>query len=530
MPGHVKAIVAAVMILAAAGCERRGPERQQVAAGGSAQTREIRKVRGPAVAGIFYPRHADDLAEQVDRCLAEVEPAPLKNLRGLVCPHAGYDFSGPVAAVAYKQLDGRAIDTVVVMAPSHYADFKGASIPDVDAYETPLGRVPLSLLDEELAKTRPFVRNPPCNVVRPGWWKQSPQEELPTFGEDTPHSWEHSLEVQIPFLQRTLKDFVLVPIVMGEVDPKEAADALAPHLDKKTLVVASSDLSHQYPYDTACQLDASSIRAICDLDVDWLERGEWLPSEEPCGKLPVLTLMYLARKNGWQAKLLDYRNSGDTSGNKSGVVGYAAIAFVEPDAAEPAEPPAAALTPEEGKILLELAAKTVNDVVTYGTQPPADESEMTEGLRRRRACFITLTKSGQLRGCIGTIFPREPLCRAVVEKARSAALEDPRFTPVTKEELDQLEVEVSVLTVPRRLEIASPEDLVKKLRPHTDGVVLRVGRRQATYLPQVWEQIPEPEAFLGHLAEKAGLAADAWKDPAAMVLIYQVQAFKQSEM
>jgi len=509
---------AVVMLVGLCGC---GPGLQQTGQAGDAAPRatgpratgatpvspaaNAEKVRRPAVAGIFYPRDAETLASQLDRYLAEVKPAPVARLRGIVAPHAGYEFSGPVAAVAYKQLEGRDVNTVIVMAPSHYAYFEGASIPAVDAYETPLGMIPLSprAKDLLLKETPPVVSNPRCQVSRPRWLGQSPKEPPPD-GEDTPHTWEHSLEVQLPFLQRTLKNFTIVPMVFGEVEPKKVADVLDGILDEKTILVASSDLSHFYPYDTACQLDASSIRAICDLDVDWMERVDWLPSESPCGRAPILTLMYLAKKHGWRAKLLDYRNSGDTSGDKSGVVGYAAIVFFEPkegDTSAEAEAPAARLTPQDGKILLDLAAKTVTEVVTHGTQPAVDLAEMPESLTQRRACFVTLTKKGELRGCIGTIFPREPLCRAVVERARSAATEDSRFLPVGKEELDDLDVEVSVLSVPARLEFKSPEDLVAKLRPNVDGVVLRIGRRQAT-----------------------------WKSPQAMVLIYQVEAFKQPEM
>ena len=527
--GCLSAVVAVVVGLC--GC---GPGLQQTGEAGDAgrsPPAAVGKVRRPAVAGLFYPRDPKTLARQVDRHLADVKPVPVKNLRGIVAPHAGYDFSGPVAAVAYKQLEDRDVDTVIVMAPTHYAHFEGASIPAVDSYETPLGVVPLSPRAKELLlkEIPPLVRNPRCQVSRPRWWGQAPKEPPPD-GEDTPHTWEHSLEVQLPFLQRTLKDFTIVPMVLGRVDPKKVAEALEGVLDEQTILVASSDLSHFYPYETACQLDASSIRAICDLDVDWMERVEWLPSEEPCGKLPILTLMYLAKKHGWRAKLLDYRNSGDTSGDKSSVVGYAAIVFFQPEEGEtPAEAPTAGLTPQDGKILLDLAAKTVTEVVTHGTQPSVDLAEMPESLTRRRACFVTLTKNGELRGCIGSIFPREPLCRAVVQRARSAATEDSRFLPVGKEELDELDIEVSVLTIPRRLEFQSPEDLVAGLRPEIDGVVLRVGRRQATYLPQVWEQIPDAETFLSHLSKKAGLPPDAWKSPQAMVLIYQVEAFKQPE-
>lgn len=489
---------------------------------------QVETFRRAAVAGQFYAGSREQLAEQVDELLAEAKSAPVKGLRGLVSPHAGYEFSGPIAAVSYKQLEGRGFRTVIVMAPSHYALFEGASIPEVDAYKTPLGLVPLSPRAKELAKLDPMLLCPANEVDRAG----------------SPHGREHSLEVQLPFLQRTLNEFTLVPIVFGQVEPKKVARALEGVVDDKTLVVASSDFSHYNPYDVACQLDAASIRAICDLDVDWFEQSRAGPSEEPCGRGPILALVYLAKKNGWKAKLLDYRNSGDTSGEKSRVVGYAAIAFFDPKESEKpegpkertaaAEPDSSPLSPEDGKILLDLAEKAVREVVNHdarnrGMPPWVDEAEMPPSLTQPRACFVTLTKNGDLRGCIGSIFPREPLYRAVVERARSAAVEDARFPPVRPEELDDLEIEVSVLTIPERLGYRSPQDLLAALRPGVDGVVLQVGPGQATYLPQVWEQLPDAEDFLRQLSQKAGLPPEAWRSPQAVVLTYQVEAFQQAQ-
>ena len=176
-----------------------------------------------------------------------------------------------------------------------------------------------------MAKVKPLAINPPCEVERPQWWPASPQRELPPFGEDTPHTWEHSVEVQVPFLQRTLKQFSVVPIVLGRVDPEAVGEALMPLLDDETLLVASSDLTHYLPYDTAQKLDGTCVPRVCSLNTDWLEQEEGRMARTPlaCGKLRrSQALMHVARKKGWKAKLLDYRNSGDTAGDKSRVVGY----------------------------------------------------------------------------------------------------------------------------------------------------------------------------------------------------------------
>ncbi len=202
----------------------------------------------------------------------------------------------------------------------------------------------------------------------------------------------------------------------------------------------------------------------------------------------------------------------------------------------PSEPheraPEGTFTREERKFLLELARKTIREVVTSGNMPEIDESGLSSSssMTEPKGCFVTLKKSGELRGCIGHIFPREPLYRAVMDNARNAALEDPRFHPVEPQELALLEIEVSVLTVPQPLDFESPDDLLNKLRPEVDGVVLQIGRRQATYLPQVWEQLPDKESFLAHLSAKARLPASAWKQPGTAILTYQVEAFKESEM
>jgi hypothetical protein len=485
----------------------------------AAATAAAEKTREAAVAGLFYPKQPAELERTVDELLAAAKPQPVERLRGLVCPHAGYRFSGPVAATAYKLLRPQEFDTVIVLGPSHYASFAGASVADATRFTTPLGAIPVSPLAAELAREKPLALAGPCDVERPDWWRQSPLVP-PAAGQDTPHTWEHSLEVQLPFLQRTLKQFSLVPIVFGDVEPEAVARVLAGRLDAKTLVVASSDLSHYHTYEEARQRDTTCVEAICRLNIEWM-RGQ-----EACGKGPILALMHLARQRGWKPRLLDCRNSGDTSDERSRVVGYAAVAFVE-DRQAAAEPAPPRCSPAERKALLDLARQSLAAAVR-GAPPPKDSAGLSARFRSAGACFVTLTERGQLRGCIGHIFPQMPLVEAVVSNAAHAALEDPRFPPVVPDEIDRIHIEISLLSVPQPLEFGSPAELLARLRPGVDGVVLRVGRHQATYLPQVWEQIPEKPEFLGELARKAGLPADAWKSPEARVLTYQVEAFAEA--
>jgi len=505
------AAAAASMILAAACDGQRSPEKQ------IATPPRPKRIREPAVAGLFYPKDQAALSQTLDALLAGAKTCTIDGeLRALVCPHAGYPYSGPVAATAYRLLSGHDFQTVVLLAVSHYAGFAGASVANADVYRTPLGDVPVSPKARELSKTSPFVLEPRCLVQRPQWFSQA-SHAVPPVGEDTPETWEHSGEVEVPFLQKALKNFTLVPVVTGEVDPEQMARVLAGRVDDKTLVLASSDLSHYHPYDEARARDKVTTDAIVNIDIDRMKL-----SGDACGKTPVLALMYLAKEKGWKATLLDYRNSGDTAGNKDAVVGYAAIAFYTPRQQ--------GFTKPERKVLLDLARRALREVVKTGKLPDVAADAFPTKFTEKKGCFVTLTERGQLRCCIGHIVPHESLFKAIMDNAQSAALHDYRFAPVQPDELDKIEIEVSVLTVPEPLAFSSPDDLLSKLRPHHDGVVLQIGNRGATYLPQVWEQIPDKVQFMNTLAEKAGCEPDAWRSPDTKVQIYHVEAFKESEM
>jgi len=507
-------IVLLALLLPFSGCNSRpetpGTERRVQSAEPS---NSHLRVRVPAVAGLFYPADEPALSQMVDGLLENAPAHHIPHLKGLVCPHAGYPYSGRTAAIAYKTLTGRDVQTVVILGPSHYALFQGASVPNVDAYQTPLGTVLISEKAQQLAKTSPFVLEPRCLVQRPPWLQQS-SKPAPAAGEDTPDTWEHSVEVQVPFLQKTLKNFKILPVVFGEVDPEQAAKILAGVIDDKTIIVASSDLSHYHPYDEAKELDNRCVKAVCDLNIDEMK------TQEACGKAPILALMYLAKEKGWKAQLLDYRNSGDTSGDKShGVVGYSAIAFYEPAPEN--------FAAQDRKFLLDLARTTLERVATNGNLPEVNAKGVPSKLARTKACFVTLTENGELRGCIGHILPQESLYQAVVDNARNAATRDPRFQPVRPDEVNKIKIEISVLTEPQPLRFSSPEDLLNKLQPYEDGVLLQIGPRGATFLPQVWEQIPDKVEFLNHLAQKAGCAPDDWHGRNVSVSIYHVEAFAE---
>jgi AmmeMemoRadiSam system protein B/AmmeMemoRadiSam system protein A len=458
------------------------------------------KVRQPAAAGGFYPADAKELARMVDDLLARAKPPELAEPpTALVVPHAGYMYSGGVAAHAYALLKGRKYERVVVISPSHVDAFGFAAIYDGDAYVTPLGTVPV---DKAFA----------AKLARAGSGLQLSGRGHETRGE----RGEHALEVQLPFLQRVLGEFRLVPIVMGD-QRYEACRALGTALAKtiqgsNTLIVASSDLSHYHRYEDAVRLDRRVLKAIEEWDYYTMARNFEQNIWEACGGGPIVAAMIAAERLGArQARVLKYANSGDVTGDRSQVVGYAAVAFVKATkAAAEGNGVAAAdysLGIEEQKELLWLARKSVETAVR--------ERRLYEGpaprwpaLLEDRGAFVTLKKHGQLRGCIGYIFPIKPLYLTVRDVAAMAALRDTRFPPVATAELDQLEYEISVLSPLRR--VLSPDEII--VGKH--GLVVKRGDQEGLLLPQVaTEQHWDRRRFLEETCLKAGLPPDAWRDP-----------------
>lgn len=455
------------------------------------------KVRPSAVAGMFYPGKPEELRHRAIAFLKDAGGVDMPGkIRGLVSPHAGYVYSGIVAAAGYRQIDP-STKTVILFGPSHRVPLRGASIPDVEAYRTPLGEVRLARLASTL-------------------------RELPFF-DSVPeaHEMEHSLEVQLPFLQVVLKDFEIVPILTNRADPKALATILAPHVGPDTLVVASSDLSHYHSYETAVSLDRICTKAICDA------KFSDMPLCEACGKHAVLTLMHIADIKGWGARLIDYKNSGDTGGDKNRVVGYASIGFVERK--EMSRTMKETLSAQERKALLKLARSAIESKLLKGAKIERPETP-SSGLTKKGGCFVTLHKHGRLRGCIGTMEPVSSLVECVESNARNAAFHDPRFPPLGAKELSEIDIEVSILSVPEELPFEDGEDLKRQLEPLVHGVILSRGIHRSTFLPQVWKQLPDKEQFLEHLCLKGGMSPNAWQDPETRVEVYQAEVFGEEDI
>jgi AmmeMemoRadiSam system protein B/AmmeMemoRadiSam system protein A len=477
-----------------------------------ASSREPEAVRPPAVAGAFYPADAAELTKMVDGFLARASTAPMPDVVALVAPHAGYVFSGGVAAHAYAALKGRKVERVVVIAPSHYEAFPFAAVYDGAAYMTPLGRVPVDrAFAAALAKAGGLVRLSSRGHAASG------------------ERGEHALEVQLPFLQRVLGQFQLVPVVMGD-QRYETCRALGLALAKlihgpETLIVASSDLSHYHPYDDAVRIDRKTLNAIQEWDYMSMLRNFEHRIWEACGGGPIVAAMIAAERLGAnEARILKYANSGDVTGDRGRVVGYGAVALIRAKATRGAVRQEYTLGKGERAMLLRIARKSVETAVKdsklYECSPGGFEA-----LAQERGAFVTLRKHGELRGCIGYIEPMKPLCETVRDVAAMAAVRDQRFPPVTVKELNELDYEISVLSPLRRVLD------IKQIRVGQDGLVVRRGDQEGLLLPQVaveekWDRLQ----FLDYTCRKAGLEPGAWKDPDTDIFSFTALVFGEHRL
>ncbi len=452
----------------------------------------MKEIREPAVAGAFYPDKPDLLSRDIKRYLENVKKEKIEGeVVALVSPHAGYMYSGQVAAYAYKLIEGKNFDSVVVIAPSHRVLFKGASIYDRGGYQTPLGVVPV---DVELSKKMMEKR-----------------KEIQFLPEA--HSQEHSLEVQVPLLQTVLKSFKLIPIVMEPYWNWDTCQSLASAIadtvrGKNVLLIASSDLSHFHSYDQAVGLDKIVLNHIDRFDPEGLNRDLKNGRCEACGGGPIISIMLAAKSLGAnQGKVLKYLNSGDVTGDRSRVVGYAAGVFYKTAGGKDKikEEKKAGIDlglAEEEKKTLHHIAKTVIENKARGKAVPEFKIE-SPILKENRGAFVTIHKKGQLRGCIGYIEGHGPLHKTIEEMAEAAAFRDPRFTPVKEKELPELDLEISVLTP------------LKKIKEVNE---IQVGKHGTEY---GWDR----QVFLEHTCQKAGLPSNAWKEKDTEIYIFSADIF-----
>ena len=437
-------------------------------------------VKEPSVEGAFYPAGKENLTSTVDEFLSMADDKPVDGkLIALISPHAGYQYSGAVAAYSYKHLKGRDIKTVILIGPSHHAGFSGASVYERGSWKNSLGTVSI---DSEIAGA---LINKDADIV---------------FNPDV-FEKEHSLEVQLPFLQSVLMKFKIVPVLIG-TPTRQSFDSLTSRItdimrkNDGVILVASTDLSHYHNYETAVKMDSTIIDAVERMSIDdaqgYMMRGE----AEMCGGNPVIYTLAIARNLGaTNGVLYRYANSGDVTGDKARVVGYAAMGIYQ-----------SSLTDSEQSELLTLAKNTITSYVTNGNTPIVNMPD--KRLKANGATFVTIkTGNGMLRGCIGNIQPDMSLYSSVINNAVNACSKDPRFNPVTAEELKDITIEVTVLSPLEPLEDKDKIEIGKH------GLYIVKDNRSGILLPQVpvefgWDR----ETFLKQVSKKAGLPEDAWKE------------------
>ena len=470
--------------------------------------------RQPAVAGSFYPAKQEDLNATLKQLFVNAVPSKnIQNVIAIISPHAGYIYSGEVAASAYNQIDPtKEYENIFILGSSHYIAFEGASIYSQGDFITPLGKVKVNIeLANQLIKSNNIFSN-----------------------RIDAHAREHSLEVQLPFLQYRLKKaFKIIPIILGTQSPETCqriAEILRPYFNTKNLFIISTDFSHYPSYADAKNIDKATADAILTNSPEKLLRSiaryeeKGIPNLATClcGWTSVLTLLYMTEgKSNVEYTHIQYMNSGDTQyGEKNRVVGYNAIAVSLKDKKEQTE---FKFTDKDKEDLLAIAHNTIEHYIKNRTKIEIDEKNLSSILKTNSGAFVTLKKHGSLRGCIGRFDASEPLYQVVQEMAIASSTQDPRFLPVESNEISEFTIEISVLTPMRRISSINEIELGKH------GIYIKKGYSSGTFLPQVavetgWTK----EEFLGHCAQdKAGIGWDGWKD--AELYVYEALIFSEEK-
>ncbi len=467
------------------------------------------QIRPPDVAGAFYPAEADKLRAMVDSFLANAPPPGDKVPVAILVPHAGYVYSGQVAAYSFRQLEGRELETAVIIANDHNAPLASPiAVWTTGGWETPLGVVPVdAAVAQALVEASPRIHADKAAFRR-----------------------EHPIEVELPFLQRTCPRCRIVPVLMSTTEAEDVdalAEALARVLaGRRAIIIASSDLSHYPPYDEAQRVDTATLEAIVSFAPETVratiarQMAEGIPNLVTCacGEGAILATMKAARRLGAEgAELLHYANSGDVpQGQREQVVGYGAVLFWRhtPPTAE------ATLNAEQRTFLLQLARETIQARLNGAPLPAPEVSD--PALQRDQGVFVTLKIDGELRGCIGHMAADTPLYEVVQQMALAAAFSDPRFAPLRADELPRVTIEISVLSPLAPLR--STDDIVIG----RDGLLIRKGRQGGVFLPQVpveegWD-LPQ---YLQNLCRKAMMPPRCWEDPQAQLYTFTAEVFAE---
>lgn len=454
------------------------------------------KARAPAVAGQFYPADPAALHRMVEECIAQTDAGqqpPGSGPRAVISPHAGYAYSGWLAGVAWNATAGLRPRRVVILSPSHRHGFDGIALSSADTFSMPGFDVPVD---------------------------QAARQALANAGlahiEDAAHDREHGIETQLPFLHSLHPKAEIVPLAIGRTTTDHVAQVIdfISEMDGLTLFVLSSDLSHFLTLDAARTRDLETAKLI--------ETGQYdrLTPAHACGVRAVAGYMASRQGQGARVQRLAMANSYDRSGDASRTVGYGAWALFGTEGE---------IIPNPHRTeLLNAAREALQVRLRRGYGPETDDKSFAAPLQGHAASFVTLTIDRRLRGCIGSLRAHRPLIRDVVENTLKSAFNDPRFQPITQADLDRIRIKIAVLSPSREMRFSDQDDLVSQLEPGKDGLILSDKGRRGTFLPMVWDSLPEPRVFLDHLKVKAGLPRDHWSD-SVTVHRYRAESFAEDD-
>ncbi|MBR2068361.1 MAG: AmmeMemoRadiSam system protein B [Candidatus Gastranaerophilales bacterium] len=429
------------------------------------------KVKEPSVANIFYSGNKEELENQLKSFSDNANNYEYQT-RAVIVPHAGLVYSGQVAFNGINQLD-KNIKNIFIFAPAHRARFSGLALTTYDEWKTPLGNIKIN--QEENLKIRELFKA--------------------KFLDDA-YKDEHSVEIQIPIIQTLFQDVQIIPVLIGDEVPLKVVEILKKYYCIKSCgFIISSDLSHFLTDENARKIDLKTAQMI--------ETGniKGFSYEQACGAVGIYGLVNFANIMGYSLIRLDMMNSSNTTGDTNRVVGYGSWILYEGN---------------KNKFIKRFYSPYLLDLVKNVILSKLDNFKMmtnhTNVFNELGACFVTLKKQGTLRGCIGSIIAHQPLISDIVQHALDSAFNDPRFHPLEKSEIDDLEIDISLLSEPKQIHFKSEEELLNKIIPNKDGVIIKDKGHQAVYLPSVWQDLPNKKVFLNSLKMKAGLSANHFSD------------------
>ncbi len=451
-------------------------------------------LRNPAVAGLFYESDKTVLKHQIENFMIAADSSSSSSLempKIIIVPHAGYVYSAKTAAKAFVLLakHKNKIKNIIIIGPSHRVALQGAALSSADYFKTPLGKIKVNKdFVNSLLKNNEFKIN------------------------NKAHEKEHSIEVQLPFVQHIFKNVQIIPIVYGNIDEQKIANAIYPLMQRDdTVAIVSADLSHYYESSKAKLIDKNTAKRI--------EKNQKINTEMSCGATGINAALILAKQNHLKPSLIELINSGDITGDNQSVVGYGAWSFVNyqktNENISKIEKEAKSLqqfAQKYGADLLRIAHTALDEAVLNNKTYNPKKSDFDIQLFNKGASFVTLKKNGKLRGCIGSIMSETAIASDIAKNTFNAAKNDRRMEPISQEELKSLELSVSLLTSFEEINFSTQQDLLDKLNPKVDGLILQDGNRVGLFLPSVWLEIPNKTDFLNNLKIKAGLTPNYWSE------------------